>query len=185
MIFTSDHGCHFKTRNAEYKRSPHESSIHVPLIVEGPGFNRAMQVSELVSQVDYTPTLLEAAGLPVPATMQGRSVLPLLDRRTDGWRNEVYFEMTEYITGRGLRTPQYTYAAATPKAPGWTAVPRADRYVEYMLYDLYADPYQQVNLAGRATHRQIAEDLRQRLLTRIQESSGTAAAIEPCWFPYP
>ena len=45
LMFISDHGCHFKTRNAEYKRSPHESSIHIPLIVEGPGFNRGMQVS--------------------------------------------------------------------------------------------------------------------------------------------
>src|SRR5271157_338256 len=73
LMFTSDHSCHFKTRNNEYKRSPHEGSIHIPLIVEGPGFNRAMQVSELVSQVDYAPTLLDAAGLPVPQAMQGRS----------------------------------------------------------------------------------------------------------------
>ncbi len=37
VVFASDHGCHFKTRNTEYKRSPHESSIHIPLIVAGPG----------------------------------------------------------------------------------------------------------------------------------------------------
>jgi len=41
VIFTSDHGCHFRTRNQEYKRSPHESSIHVPLMVQGPGFNNS------------------------------------------------------------------------------------------------------------------------------------------------
>jgi arylsulfatase A-like enzyme len=126
FMFTSDHGNHFRTRNAEYKRSPHESSIHIPLIIEGPGFNRGIQVNELVSQVDFAPTLLAAAGLPVPATMQGHSVLPLLDRRSEGWRNEVYFEMSEFITGRGLRTPQYTYAAAVPRVPGWKAVPSAE-----------------------------------------------------------
>ena len=184
LMFTSDHSCHFKTRNAEYKRSPHESSIHIPLIVEGPGFNRGMQVSELVSQVDFTPTLLDAAGVAVPQSMSGRSVLPLLDRHTTGWRNEVYFEMTEYYTGRGLRTPQYTYAVLAPKEPGWKMTPGASRYVEYVLYDNYADPYQQVNLAGRAPYQQVAADLRKRLLARMSEAGDPPAAIEPSWFPY-
>lgn len=60
VLFTSDHACHFRTRNAEYKRSPHESSIHITLIVQGPGFDRAMEIQELVGQVDFAPTLLEA-----------------------------------------------------------------------------------------------------------------------------
>ena len=90
-----------------------------------------------------------------------------------------------HVTGRGLRTPQYTYAVAAPKVPGWRAVPAADRYVEYMLYDLNADPYQHVNLAGRATHQKVFAELRPRLLARIREASGATAAIEPCWFPYP
>jgi arylsulfatase A-like enzyme len=183
-MFLSDHGCHFKTRNSEYKRSPHESSIHVPLIVEGPGFNRSMAVSELVSLVDVAPSLIDACGYAPPPSMQGRSFLPLLDRKAEGWRNEVYFEMSEFMTARGLRTPQFVYAAAAPKQPGWRVVNGAERYAEYMLYDLYADPYQQVNLAGRATHRAIAEDLRKRLTARIQEASGVVAAIDPCWFPY-
>ena len=184
LAFFSDHGCHFKTRNTEYKRSPHEGSIHIPLIVEGPGFNRSMEIRELVSQVDFAPALLEAAGVAVPSSMQGHSFLPLLDRRAEGWRNEVYFEMSEFVTGRGLRTPQYTYAVSAPKVPGWRAVTAAEKYVEYILYDLYGDPYQQVNLAGRATHRQVTEDLRRRMIERIKEASSATAAIEPSWFPY-
>jgi len=184
LMFVSDHACHFKTRNTEYKRSPHESSIHIPLIVEGPGFNRGLQIPELVSQVDVTPTLLQAAGLPVPAGTQGHSMLPLLDRKTDGWQNEVYFEMSEFVTGRGLRTPQYTYAVMAPKEPGWKAVASAPRYVEYMLYDNYADPYQHVSLAGRTTHQQVATELRRRMLQRMRDAGDPAATIEPCWFPY-
>lgn len=184
LIFTSDHGCHFKTRNSEYKRSPHESSIHIPMVVEGPGFNRGLQIPELVSQVDLMPTLLEAAGVPAPAGIQGHSWRPLLDRRTESWRNEAYFEMSEFVTGRGLRTPQYTYVVMAPKTPVWKAVPGADKYVEYALYDNYADPYQQVNLAGRVPYQQIAADLRQRLLARIQEAGGARPEIEPSWFPY-
>jgi hypothetical protein len=60
----------------------------------------------------------------------------------------------------------------------------AERYVEYAMYDLYADPFQHVNLAGRATHRAIAEQLRARLLARIRESSGQTPVIDPAWFPY-
>src|SRR5260370_41540811 len=117
--------------------------------------------------------------------MQGRTFLSLLDRHIEAWRNEVYFEMSEFVTGRGLRTPQYTYAAAAPKLPGWKAVPSADRYVEYAHYDLYADPFQHVNLAGRVTHRVAAEQLRGRLLARVREASGAAPQIDPAWFPYP
>ena len=184
LMFLSDHACHFKTRNSEYKRSPHESSIHIPLIVEGPGFNRGLEISEIVSQVDVTPTLLECAGLPLPPEVQGHSMLPLLDRKTDGWRNEAYFEMTEFVTGRGLRTPQYTYAVMAPKERGWKEVANSSRYVEYMLYDNYADPYQHVNLAGRTTHQKVAEELRARLLARMRESGDPEATIEPSWFPY-
>jgi arylsulfatase A-like enzyme len=184
LLFTSDHGCHFRTRNTEYKRSPHESSIHIPLVVEGPGFQRGIAIDELVSQVDFAPSLLAACGLPVPPSMQGRSFLPLLDRKTEGWSNEVYFEMSEFVTGRGLRTPQYTYAVMAPKQPGWTAKASAERYVEYMLYDNYADTAQLVNLAGRAPYQEVTQQLRRRLVQRIRESSGAAATIEPCWFPY-
>ena len=185
LAFFSDHGCHFKTRNTEYKRSPHEGSIHVPLIVEGPGFNRALQIPELVSHVDLAPTLLDAAGAAVPQSMQGHSFLRLLDRRAEGWRNEVYFELAEFVTGRGLRTPQYTYAVAAPKLQGWQSANGAGKYVEYMLYDNYADPYQQVNLAGRPQYEAVTRELRARMLERIREANGATPAIEPAWFPYP
>jgi arylsulfatase A-like enzyme len=183
VMFVSDHACHFKTRNAEYKRSPHESSIHVPWIIEGPGFNRGMEIHELVSQVDFAPTLLEAAGMAAPASMHGHSVLPLLDRKTDGWRNEVYFQMSEFVTGRGLRTPQYTYAAMAPKTASWKAVRGANEYIEYMAYDNFADPYQHTNLAGRTPYRETLDRLRTSLMARMRET-GETAAITNCWFPY-
>ena len=75
ILFTSDHGCHFKTRNDEYKRSCHEASIRVPTLFHGPGFAESRCYDGLVSLIDLPPTLLDAAGIEVPATMQGRSVL--------------------------------------------------------------------------------------------------------------
>src|SRR5690606_35894749 len=77
ILFTSDHGNHFKTRNREYKRSCHEASIRVPTALCGPGFDGGGQIRQLVSLVDLPPTLLDAAGIPVPDSMMGRSILPL------------------------------------------------------------------------------------------------------------
>lgn len=184
VVFTSDHGCHFKTRNTEYKRSPHESSIHIPLIAQGPGFDRSLQVPELVSHVDFAPSLLSAAQVPVPATMQGRSFLPLLDRMVEEWRNEVYIGMREFVSGRVLRTPQWTYAVAAPKGKNWKPVARDDKYIEYMLYDLYADPYQHTNLAGTAHTREVAHQLGKRLAVRIAEAGDAQPEMDEAWFPY-
>lgn len=183
VVFISDHGCHFKTRNAEYKRSPHESSIHVPLVIDGPGFHSRTEVRELVSQVDLMPTLLEVAGVKVPASLQGRSFLPLVQGKTEGWRNEVMFQMSEFVTGRGLRTPQYTYAVSVPKTQNWRPVQSAAQYVEYMAYDLFADPFQHVNLAGRVPYRKVLHGLREQLVTAIGRI-GEHAEIVDCQFPY-
>jgi hypothetical protein len=92
--------------------------------------------------------------------------------------------MREFVTGRILRTPQWTYAVAAPKQPGWKAADRSDRYIEYMLYDLYADPFQHTNLAGRKEYREITEKLRERLLARIAEAGDPQPEIQPDWFPY-
>ena len=73
VVFTSDHGCHFHTRNPWNKYSAHDSSIRVPLAVQGPGFNRSLVIRQLTSHVDFAPTLLDMAGIPVPETMQGHS----------------------------------------------------------------------------------------------------------------
>ncbi|MEJ7838916.1 MAG: sulfatase-like hydrolase/transferase, partial [Thermomicrobiales bacterium] len=101
VLFTSDHGCHFKTRNPEYKRSCHEASIRVPTVLTGPGFNGGGRIPELVSLVDLPPTLLDAAGIDVPDSMQGRSILPLLNGRGgEEWPKEVFVQISESQIGR-------------------------------------------------------------------------------------
>jgi arylsulfatase A-like enzyme len=189
VVFLSDHGCHFRTRNTEYKRSPHESSIHIPLVIQGPGFNRLLSVPELTCQIDITPTLLQAAGLPIPATMQGRSFLPLLDRNVQGWPDEVYVQISESQTGRALRTPQWTYAVVDPRS-GQKSTAASDHYEEYQIYNLFDDPHQLLNLAGRQDNPKLvhpqgalsmpdaAKYLRERLLARMVEAGEPAAEIQ-------
>lgn len=206
VVFTSDHGCHFRTRNTEYKRSAHESSVHVPLIVQGPGFDRSQTVHQLVSMVDIAPTILNAVGAPIPPGMQGRSALPLVEGDAGGWRNEVFIQTAEFMVGRALRTERWTYVVGVPKQQsqitsgpsdqyvqhgphnltgGSTPAPWADHYAEYQLYDLYADPHQLVNLAGRDGTLQTAETLRTRLMLRMKEIGDKPAEISPPLFPYP
>jgi arylsulfatase A-like enzyme len=205
VVFTSDHGCHFRTRNTEYKRSAHESSVHVPLIIQGPKFNRSRVVQELVGMVDITPTILDAVGVPIPSSIQGRSALSLVEGNAEGWRNEVFIQTAEWMVGRALRTEQWTYVVGAAKqhgqkpsdpaerytqhAPqnltgGSTPAPFSDHYAEYQLYDLYSDPHQLLNLAGRDGTLEIAESLRQRLVSRMEESGDKVAEISPPFFPY-
>src|ERR1700729_514775 len=163
FVFLSDHGCHFMTRNQEYKRSTHNSSLRVPLLIDGPGFHGAQQVSELVGLIDIAPPLLEAAGVPVPSGWKGRSLLPLLNdpEARPAWPNQQFIQISESMTGRAIRTRQWTYCVADPT--GITNVAASTNYHEYQMYDQGADPYELGNLAGRKEYKEVAETLRGQL----------------------
>ncbi|OHD69454.1 MAG: arylsulfatase [Spirochaetes bacterium RBG_13_68_11] len=178
VLFTSDHGCHFKTRNDEYKRSCHESSIRVPTLLVGPGFDGGGRVRELVSMVDLPPTLLDAAGIPAPPSLHGRSVMPLIRSERQGWPDHVFIQISEAQIGRAVRTARWKYSVSAPGKNGWDE-PAADSYEEEFLYDLRADPCELTNLVGLESHRAVADRLRSLLLGRIREVEGRDAAIAP------
>ncbi|MEU4223609.1 sulfatase-like hydrolase/transferase [Nonomuraea sp. NPDC026600] len=178
VAYTSDHGNHFKTRNGEYKRSCHDASLRVPLAVRGPGFDGGGAIARPVSVIDLPPTLLEAAGLPVPENMQGRSFLPLLGDARAPWPDEVFFQVSESEVGRGIRTSRWKYYAVAEDADPLTA-PASARYREQALYDLDNDPHELVNLAGHRSHLEVAAGLRTRLLHRIVAAGESEPVIEP------
>ena len=175
VVFTSDHGSHFRTRNEEYKRSCHESSIRVPAVVRGPGFEAGASVSELVNLIDLPPTLLSAAGIEVPAEMDGRDLRALRDDGAE-WRDSVFVQVSESAIGRALRTNRWKYGVYDPDADGGEA-PDSETYRERYLYDLRADPYEQVNLVGHDDYRSVADDLRSRLRERIEAVEGRDPTI--------
>ncbi|MGG1515489.1 sulfatase-like hydrolase/transferase [Paenibacillus oryzisoli] len=178
IMFTSDHGCHFKTRNSEYKRSCHDSSIRVPTAFTGGCFKSGGRVKELVSLVDLPPTLLDAAGIPVPDSMQGRSVLPLVRGEKEGWPEEVLVQISESQVGRAIRTQRWKYSVrATGVNDSKDA--GADTYGEDFLYDLQSDPHELNNLIGVEAFNHIAAELRMRLIARMQEAGETAPTIKP------
>lgn len=177
VLFTSDHGSHFKTRNAEYKRSCHESAIRVPTALQGPGFESGGQLRQLVSLVDLPPTLLDAAGLPIPGEMQGRSILPLVRGDAAGWPEEVFVQISESQVGRAVRTHRWKYSVVAPDKHGWHDA-ASDRYVEEYLYDLEADPYELSNLVGFESHQQVAAMMRERLIRRMVQAGEAEPVIE-------
>ena len=161
VLFTSDHGCHFKTRNSEYKRSCHDASMRVPMALTGPGFASGGRLQEMISLVDIPPTLLDACGIPVPADMQGRSFAPLTRERLADWPEEVYAEIFETNLSRCVRTKRWKYSVRkTEEGPE-----KGDSWVfhEDCLYDLLADPYELNNLVGLESHRLVAGVMKERL----------------------
>ncbi len=184
VIYTSDHGCHFRTRNAEYKRSCHESSVRIPLVARGPGFMGGKVVRELVSLIDLPPTILRAAGAPVAGDMRGRAVQGLVTGNSDGWPEEVFAQISESQCGRMIRTKRWKYSVRAPKGAGRPVAGHpglrdSDLYVEDCLYDLESDPHERENLVGEAARAGVRAELREALKRRMAEAGEKEAEIRP------
>ncbi len=176
ILFTSDHGSHFRTRNNEYKRSCHEAAIRIPMVGWGPGLSGGRVVDELVSLVDVPPTLLDAAGIAVPEAFHGRSLMPLARGERIDWRQDVFVQISESQVGRAVRTRRWKYGVDAPDRDGWNDID-SPTYVEQYLYDLEADPHEQVNLVGRPDYRQVADQLAELLVARMVAVGERAPTI--------
>ena len=180
-VFTSDHACHFKTRNGEYKRSVHDSSLRVPCAITGPGFAGGGEPDGLTSLLDLPPTLLEACGIGVPGTMQGRSLMPLVRREVrpgEGWPDDVYAQVSEAHYGRAVRTKRWKYGVlATHNERADAVAGKFEDYDEAFLYDLQHDPHEMQNLISSAEHAGVREVMRGRLVERMKQAGEPSAAI--------
>jgi arylsulfatase A-like enzyme len=98
VVYASDQGFYLGEHGWFDKRWIFEESLRTPLLVRWPAVAKAGGVNkDLVSNVDFAETFLEAAGLPVPADMQGRSLVPLLEGRTPAdWRKSFYYHYYEH-----------------------------------------------------------------------------------------
>ncbi|WP_394243839.1 sulfatase-like hydrolase/transferase [Vibrio astriarenae] len=169
VIFTSDHGCHFKTRNGEYKRSCHDASIKIPMVMAGGQFNRGGRFENPVSLVDVAPTLLDACGIEVPSDMSGQSLLPLVEKRDQNVRNHAYVEISESHVGRCVRTTRWKYSVRQVES---------DTYVDDFLYDLQADPYELDNLIGYKSHDGVVSKLRETLSQQLDDIGHNGITIQ-------
>ncbi len=177
VLFTSDHGSHFRTRNGEYKRACHEGCVRVPMIARGPGFTGGQVLDGLAGLIDVPPTILAAAGLEVPSYMRGRPLQQLVGGAED-WRDEVFIQISESQVGRALRTDRWKYSVRDPQKHG-VQDSSSDRYVEDFLYDLDADPHEKNNLVADPAHVEVRADLAARLKAHITEVEGMEVSIDP------
>lgn len=161
IIYTSDHGCHFRTRNAEYKRSCHEASIKVPLVITGGGFTGGGRVSDLVSLIDLPATVLDIAGVKVPESYAGKSLTDLRGH------DSVFMQISESQIGRAVRTKKWKYSVTAKNKD----CAYAESYTEDFLYDLENDPYEKNNLVSDPAYADVRADLRE-LLTGYMKKAG-------------
>ncbi len=175
VIYTSDHGCHFKTRNLEYKRSPHDSATHTPLVIGGGAFKYRGVQERLVSLIDLPPTLLELGGIEVPREFKGISILSQLEKNIE--RDCVFIQISESQVGRAIRTKRYLYSV---RSLGQGYICHSARvYYEDYLYDLEKDPNQLNNLVGNENYSAVRARLSKMLVEQMVNAGEKAPVIRP------
>ncbi len=168
VIYTSDHGCHFRTRNLEYKRSCHEGSTRVPLVITGGAFTGGGKIRDLVSLIDLPATVLDIAGVTVPEHFEGKSLCDLKGHES------VFMQISESQIGRAVRTDRWKYSVSAKNAD----CAFAEKYTEDFLYDLETDPYEKNNLIADPAYKETKKELREILLEYMKKINEPCLDIE-------
>jgi N-acetylglucosamine-6-sulfatase len=168
VMLMSDNGFLHGEHGLIDKRCMYEESIRVPLLAHCPELIPSGQrSSKVVLNIDLAPTFLEAAGVPIPSSVQGASVLPLLQGQDVPWREAMLYT--------------YFWEEAFPQTPTVFGV-RTERY-KYMryhgvhdlneLYDLKNDPQEMRNLIDDAASHQVRLEMEERLRALLKQYGAT------------
>jgi arylsulfatase A-like enzyme len=140
VFYCADNGWYLGDLGLYDKRFMYEPGLRVPLIVRGPGVKAGSLPAQFVTNIDWAPTFLELAGAPIPESMQGRSLVPLLRGESPrDWRTTIYY--------RYYHDPGHHNTAAHLGVR--TATHKLIYYWKkdaYELFDLTKDPAEQHNL---------------------------------------
>lgn len=140
VMYSADNGWYLGDLGMYDKRFMYEPGLRVPLIARGPGIKAGSTPDQFVANIDLAPTFLDLAGLDIPASMQGRSLAPLLRGESpQDWRQSVYYR---YYHDPGHHNTRAHYGVRTQTHKliyYW----KKDRYE---LFDLTKDPLEQNNL---------------------------------------
>lgn len=173
VVYSSDQGFYLGEHGWFDKRWMYEESLHTPLIVKWPGVVKpGSENKDLVSTLDFAETFLDAAGVPIPEDMQGRSFLPQLKgEKVADWRTAHYYHYYEYPQPHHV-APHYGVRSET----GYKLVHYYDRD-EWELFDLNKDPHELKSLYGSADYASIQESLltqMKELQVKYQDTNPTA-----------
>lgn len=161
IVFASDNGYFYGEHGLSVERRlAYEESIRMPLLIRYPKGVKAGTVrNEFALNIDLAPTLLELAGISVPNTMEGRSLVPLLTGAKTEWRKSF---LIEYYSDRVFpRIRQMGYKAVRNER--W-------KYIHYFelegmdeLYDLKADPYEMRNIIRQPGAAKVLEEMKREM----------------------
>jgi arylsulfatase A-like enzyme len=193
VIFTTDHGIAMPRA----KCSVYEPGLQVASIwrlPSRPGWQGGIRKREMISNVDYVPTILEVLGLAQPANLQGRSFAPLLDGRAYTPRQVIFGELTYhdyYDPRRSIRTENHKLIVNFSSAPSFMDPsqswrPRSDTvvppnpalayHVPLELYDLRDDPGETRNLATLPAFAPVLSDLQAQLAKHLKDTGDPILA---------
>ncbi len=160
VVYAADQGFYLGEHGWFDKRWIFEESLRTPLLVRWPGIAKAGLVNgNLVSNVDFAETILDAAGLPVPQDMQGRSFVPILKGQTpQDWRQTFYYQYFEYPVPHHVR-PHYGVVTDRYKLVRFD-IPDLD---EWELFDLKQDPHELRDVYGDPAYVTVVADLKREL----------------------
>lgn len=216
IVYASDHGIMEGEFGLGGKALNYEPCLRVPLIVMDPrlpGGRRGKRVQAQVQSIDVAPTLLDIAGLPAPAAMQGRSLAPLLRGARTAWREFAFSEnLWSTVSGNprveSVRSAEWKYIRyfATDRAlfpqpqkgeGGGISPAQARAYEDWLtasirglqpdyeeLFHLRLDPHETSNLAGDGKHSPVLQRLRAECGRLATEAKGDFSA-RPDTVPLP
>lgn len=154
VVLWSDHGYQLGDHTLWNKHTNFEIATRVPLIFSVPGAPKNQKAAQLAELVDIYPTLCQAAGLPVPAVLQGQSLLPIIqDGRAPGKAVAVSQYPHTGSMGYSLRSNRYRYTEWVNRSQGVTTVTGVE------LYDHDTDPGETQNIAGRPENQALVAQL--------------------------
>ena len=173
FIFTTDNPFLLGEHGMIDKRTMHEESIRIPLIVRYPKrIKPGTLIDPMVLTLDLAPSILELCGAPALRNIHGQSFAPLLDGNSANWRKswlyeynyEKQFPYTPNV--RGVRTDRWKYVHY-PHGDGGP-----DRHMAEM-YDLQSDPQERKNLINDPQHAGQLAELKMELARLLKETGAT------------
>lgn len=171
VVYTSDQGFYMGEHGWFDKRFMYEESMRTPLIMHLPkDFGKKGDIPQLVQNIDYAPTFLDLAGVPVPSDMQGVSLLPLLKgENPENWRKSLYYHFYEYPAEHavkrhyGVRTEKYKMIHFYNDIDVWE------------LYDLEKDPEEMYNVFEVLAYKEVVDFMNRELIHLQRQYNDTLA----------
>ncbi|UCB61217.1 MAG: sulfatase [Candidatus Bathyarchaeota archaeon] len=169
FVLTSDHGESLTEHGILFDHHGlYDVSIHVPLIISGPGIPSGKRVDGLVQHVDLVPTLLDILNIPISNKnmFDGNSLVPLITDEVSSMRPAIFAEEAYYERKRAVRTNDYKYIVALSKRDAFCRCCQSIHGGQEELYNLRKDPDETQNIVGK--DHKAKEAIERRLLDWVK-----------------